>query len=634
VPPLPRPARAGLALLALGPIAVMPGALNRFVFLKLAVVAAGVAVAALRPGLGRLPRPALAGVGAAALLLVAAALAGAAPLVQLVGRGPRYEGLPVLGLYAAAAAAGAALLGPAPPRARLSWFLDVLSVAVLFVSLFAIVEAAGLRPLSSSSSRPGGLFGNASDEGAFAVLVAGPLAVLGFALRRRLVLAGAAGATATAALSGSRGALAALLGVAVLTLAVTRGRHARTVVVAGLVAALAVALAVPSIRHRVTGQSALARHTVSGRVLLWRETLRLIASHPVLGVGPNGFEDAITAEHSLRWQQQVGPENPPDSPHDWLLQAAAAGGIPLLLLALAALVWVAVVGVRRALRERAERAPPVAAALLTGLAGYAGALLVHFTSPGPTMLAAVFAGALVCSPTPVRAPSAPQRSSPAPQRSTPARKRAKRTVTAKPTAEPVGAWRIWVVLGSSLLALVWLFAAVAEIPLRSAIVDVTGARLSAANAQFHDALRLRPWDIEVRLAAGHAFAAAALDGLSGASSLGRPWLTAPRTLLPDSEQVDEDLAALDAAAGDFTAADRLLDRALARDRHNPELLLRRGVVEAQSRQLAAAERDFLAAAVAAPRSSQPWTDLATLYRLENKPALAAQAAKQATERSQ
>lgn len=592
--------RVALVLLALAPVAIMPEALNRFVFVKVAVAAAGVAVACVGEARGALPRPAVAGIVAGGALLVISASIGAAPLAALLGRGPRYEGLPVLAVYAGVALAGARLLGPQRPPDAGRWLGRALAVAVIAVAFIAVLEAAGLRPLSSNVARPGSLLGNASDEGAYAVLVLGPLVALGVALRDPLLYAGAAAAGVTVVLSASRGALVGLVVAAIVLGLAMRTRGIRVVVAAGLVAAAVLVLAIPQVRHRAFGESSFAGHTTSGRVLLWKEALAVVGHHPVLGVGPNGFEDAVVTQHDRRWQHQVGPADPPDSPHDWVLQAAAAGGIPLALLALCGAAYVGrrAVGVIGA--ESAGRAPPLAAGLAAGLAGYLVALLVHLTAPGPTMLAALFAGVLVATPEDPRI---------------------------EPTWQRIGLTSV-----AAATSIFMLVCAVAEIPLRSAIVDVTDGNLAAAKDHFDIAQALRPWDVEVPLAAGHAYAAASLAGVSGAAAYGRPWLVDASRRVPTSEQAQEDLAAVDAGLGDLASARRLLDRALARDRYNPELLLRRGVVEAEQKDYAGAERDFLAAAGIATRSPQPWQDLGTLYALEKRPDDAARAQREAASR--
>jgi hypothetical protein len=480
------------------------------------------------------------------------------------------------------------------------WLARGLATAATAVALVAILEAAGLRPLSSNVARPGSLLGNASDEGAFAILAVGPLVAIGRSRRDPLVWLGAGAGAVTAVLSASRGALVGLVVVAVVLALARRDRVTRGVLAAGVATLAILVLILPQVRHRALGESSLAGHTTSGRVLLWQETIHLIADRPLIGVGPSGFEDAVVAQHDRHWQRVVGPADPPDSPHDWVLQAATTGGIPLALLAVAGAAYVARRSRLAVVAEREVRAPPLAAGLAAGLCGYLVALLVHLTAPGPTVVAAVFAGALVAE----SATAGSERR------------------TARFAIPGVAA----------VLAVFQLVSAIAEIPLRTAVVDVTDGNLAGAKSSFDTAKLLRPWDVEIPLAAGHAFAAVSLAGDEGAPAYGRPWLDDALRRVPTSEQAREDLAVVEAASGDLGGAQRLLDEAITRDRFNPELLLRRGVVEAQQHSFAAAERDLLDAAGIANRSPQPWQDLATLYTLERRSADAQRAQAEAVRR--
>ncbi|MHB1536515.1 MAG: O-antigen ligase family protein, partial [Acidimicrobiales bacterium] len=321
--------RVALALLCVAPAMIVPGGENRFVFAKVATNAAGVALAACAAGRGRLPRPVLALLGIGAALALIAGVVSAEPAVALIGRAPRFEGLPMLALYAGAGWAGARLLGPAPPAGLSRVLVRSLCVVAVAVAVLAVLETAGLRPLSSNVSRPGSLLGNASDQGALGVLLVGALGWAALAESDAFALTGLVAAGLAVALSASRAALlGALVTAAVLALA-SRGRR-RLAVGAAVGALVVVTLAVPATRVRVSGTSPLAAATVRGRILLWEETLALIGHHPVLGVGPGNFLDAITVEHNLAWQREVGPANPPDSPHNWVLQVAAAGGLGLL----------------------------------------------------------------------------------------------------------------------------------------------------------------------------------------------------------------------------------------------------------------------------------------------------------------
>ena len=231
------------------------------------------------------------------------------------------------------------------------------------------------------------------------MLALGPLAIAVFTFREKLHVAGAVAAAVALATSGSRGALAG--GVAVVAvLALCRPPRAVAIGLAcGVAVVAAGVLALPASRARVLQTSPLAVQTTNGRALLWSETASLVVDHPLLGAGPNGYVDAIPAYHDRQYEREVGPQSPPDSPHNWILQAASAGGLLLALLAVALAGWTLVAGWRAVRRETGSEAV-IAAGLLAGLAGYAVALLFHFTTPGTAPLAALYAGALLLAADP------------------------------------------------------------------------------------------------------------------------------------------------------------------------------------------------------------------------------------------
>jgi O-antigen ligase len=533
--------RWALALLAIGTAAFLPLALNRFVFPKLVVVGAGVLLALLVPARGRLPRAAVVIVCLGAVCLLAAALTGAAPGEQLVGGPPRYEGVLVLPVYAGALVSGARLLGIGRARGATSWFLRWLAVAAIAVGLEAVLEAAGLRPLASNVSRPGSLLGNASDEGAWAILALCPLAAVTIRAGGRLYGLGALAAAATLVCSGSRGALLGAVVAAGTLAALTPRRGVRVAIAAGVAVIAVGVFALPATRARVTGASPLATQTATGRELLWRETASLIAAHPLLGVGPSAYVDAIPAYHDRHYELEIGPANPPDSPHDWILQAAAAGGIGLVLLALGLAGLTVLRGVRATRQQAGGGETAAVTGILAGLVGYGVALLFHLTSPGTTPLAALFAGALL----------------------------------AAPAASSPGTGRVrWARVVAPALAgllVVLAAAAVAEIPLRAAIDDAARGDFAGANADFRLARDLRPWDGDIAAVAAHAYATLAADGIRAAAADGARWITQARAAFPRSTQTLSDAATIDLTRGDPAAAVRILSAALRYDPTNPVL---------------------------------------------------------------
>jgi O-antigen ligase/polysaccharide polymerase Wzy-like membrane protein len=543
---LARSERAALTALAIAPAVVIPGGLNRFVFGKLAVAAFGVLCAAIAPARGRLPRAAWWWLAAAGLLLVLAALSSRNPHAELIGMPPRYEGIVALPVYLGCLAAGARLLGRDRASGSTAWFLRWLSVAALAGGVVAILEAAGVEPLPGTGARAGSLLGNASDEGALALVLLGPLTAIALMGRRALHVAGAGAAAAMLVCAGSRGALVGLLALAVVLGLLTPGRRPAALVAIAAAIVLLAALVMPGVGARVVGRSPLAGRTATGRWLLLQEGVRLTAAAPLLGLGPSGFADSVPGVHSAEYERVIGPENPPDSPHDWVLQAAVAGGAGLSAIALV-LVWLtARTGWRGLALHPGAGEAAAYAGMLAGLGGYAVALLFHFTSPGTTPVAAVLAGALLGSGLGARSAG---------------------SVLAR-----VG--RVGGIAALGALVVLLTCAAIAELPLRNAVLDAAAGRVGAANRQFDDAQAWRRWDPQIPQLATHVFAKLAADGVGGALVFGAAW--SARALADDPHSVPtlEDAASIAQARGERARALVLVRRARRLEPRNPVLLAR------------------------------------------------------------
>lgn len=611
-PALRAPVHAGfsvhqvaIALLCLAPLAVIPGGENRFVFAKIAVFAAGVLVACFAAPTGRLPRPVSWLLVAGLALTALSGALGSSPLDALVGAAPRYEGLPVLALYAGCGWAGARLLGPLASRdavRTLEWSLAVTALVVAFV---AVLETAGLRPLSSNVARPGSLLGTASDQGALGVLIAGTLGwiVLRRDLRDSVVAAVGAGAASVAvALSASRAALVGLAVVAVI-LALASPTFRRVALLGAIIAVAIVTLIAPGSRGRVTGTSPLATATVHGRLLLWQETLGLIGHHPAIGIGPGAYLDAITSEHNLQWQRQVGPANPPDSSHDWVLQVASVGGFALLLVVGAICVLTARRGWRLVREEREQAGLGIGA--FAGLAGYGVALLFGFTTPGTTPLAAALGGIVLA-----QAPAG---------------------VAGIDRGRNLVRW--FAAAGAAATVVLAIMGSLAEVQLRDALSSAAAGDVVAADSHFKTARALRAWDPSVDEVAAHAFIVVAQSGQQvsqqDATAAAQYWLAAARRHLWHDEQVRIDAASLAELRGDYRQAESLLNAVLSRDKDNPAVLLSLGVVEGESGALPRAAATLMEVARIDPTSPDPWKDLAIVYKLEGRQDLAAQASARA-----
>jgi tetratricopeptide (TPR) repeat protein len=128
----------------------------------------------------------------------------------------------------------------------------------------------------------------------------------------------------------------------------------------------------------------------------WKVGLRIVADHPWLGVGPEGYRTALADGVNATYERTYGRAVLPDRAHNALIDVAAAGGVmgALLYVALAALV---VAAGWRALRRGSS--------LHAGLAAAAVSYLIQqcFLFPVATIdpIFWLIAGVLVCAPCPV-----------------------------------------------------------------------------------------------------------------------------------------------------------------------------------------------------------------------------------------
>ena len=376
------PVAAILAAVCLGlvlPVAELPLPTDPVMPLRIIVLGAVLALGMLAPSRARLSRRMVIALGAGAAVFVVTALIGRTPLLSLIGRYPRYEGLPMIAAYAAALAVGARVLTSAQPR-------RVFASAVALGGLVNGIVAVG-QAVFAGGERVTGLLSNSTTLGTFGLIA---LVVVGWSLAthaRPLLWIGAAGAAACIVLSASRGVLVGL-GASVVVALLLRNRAAKPprwyVLVGGAAVVMAGALLVPSTAARVTGASPFAESTITGRFLLWGESVQLWLAHPFTGVGPSRFVDAINPFHTAQWAAAVGPYAPPDSPHNVVLQVVCATGI----LGVVALLVIGAMAVRDALSVRSPQLVTAA----TVAAGLLATYLTSFTDPITSTLGAFVVG--------------------------------------------------------------------------------------------------------------------------------------------------------------------------------------------------------------------------------------------------
>ncbi|KQR65393.1 O-antigen polymerase [Arthrobacter sp. Leaf337] len=611
-------------------LAFLPGGLFRFAWAKVVVVlialGAGLLAGRANQG-GRLPPSTMILLGAGSIVLLLAALLSPSPAAALFGRWPRYEGAVVLAVYAATLVLGAKVLGGTDSTSRWQVLHRALALASIPLAMICILESAGLRPLGGAADlRPGATLGNASDQGLVGVMIAGALALPSLQPGKSswLLRTGCAAAVLIAVLSGSRAALLGLVAVVcVCTLGVFLARRPgkqsrkRTptqgltwngmAIAGGSLAGLALLVVlIPGARDRL-----FYGDTVTGRWLLWQQTLEMAWEHPWFGVGPGGFVDVFPGYQTQQWAEQTGGDFPPDSPHSWLLQALLAGGIPLLLLAVllaVSTIRTAVIRIRSA--EGTQRNTLIGA--LAAVVGYGVGLLTGFTSPGTTPLAAFICGGLLA--TTVAASTQSHTS------------RLRQWFQSPPARTAATAAGALAVVGGLIFAVP---AAVAEWPMAAGVSAAGNGDLAQAQRHFQAAQALRPWDSDTALLAAQAFAGPAAEGDPEAAARAVEWAKVSLARTPDSVEAGLALSIGYLNSGDIPAAKQQLDELVQRAPYTSALYVQRGIAWFGLGQPEQSIADLQTAAAQSPDSPVPWQVLARVYQRVGQDGKAAQTQEQA-----
>lgn len=558
-PALGTAATAAIVLAALCTFAVDPFGVDRWVFAKELLLVLAAVLAWLGAPAGRTPVWWRWWLGAGLAALVLGAVLSDAPAAQLFGRWPRYEGLVSLGAYALAFAVGARLLGGSATSAgtvrRGRLFLSVFSIGLAATAAVAVLEAIGLRPLPADLLRPGSLLGTASDLGIVGVValalflpaVAGAMAdrVDRTAL---LPLLGLASSLVVLAVSASRGALVGA--VAVVLAFVVRGllrreRGRRWWVVLGSTAAAgtALVLALPFTAGRILGVVADSSESATNRLELWSDTVSLVGAHPISGVGAGGFADAITRHLGDGWYAATGIGGWIESPHDVVLQIAAAGGVIGVALVTALVLLCARHGRRHGLSG------PFGTSAVIAAGGAAVALCFHFTSPGTTLLLCLLVGATFALPAEATRPP-------------------RRIVTFVAVPALVG-WAIALSLS-----------VVADHRIGDGMAAVADGDLVGADEAFRAASGLRPWDADIPLTVSETFAAVAERvGASTAVPTAADWASEAVDRLPASTRALKAQAVVAQYAGDLATGTAALERAAELSPSDPQVFHRLGALQ-------------------------------------------------------
>lgn len=287
---------------------------------------------------GRLPKP------VAILLLVflavftLAALPGDTPMLSLVGRFPRYEGLPVVAMYAAALWIGARSFGPKSVTNR-----DT-ACAAIAVSAMAMASVVVMQSLMQPGQRVPGLLNSAMVTGTFGLISVGMLGWKIWSEPRLLWILGALSGLVVIVLAGSRGALLGLVPAVLLT-ALWRPflkPSSRFWWIAPALAVLVTLGGVVAFLRYQEQLTLLQRFTDKDRLAMWGDTWQLVLSNPIFGVGPGQFVDSIGAYHGPDFHRWAENATHWDSPHSGVLQVLAAMGFVGLAVLVALLGAIAI----------------------------------------------------------------------------------------------------------------------------------------------------------------------------------------------------------------------------------------------------------------------------------------------------
>ncbi len=488
-------------------------------------------------------------------------------------------------------------------------------VAAGLAGAWALAEELGWHPTPvSAGSRLIGSMGSAAFLGAAMALVT-PMAV-GVALdrtwaRRYRVAAGGCASLAAVALigAGARAAWAGtVLGVAVVVVTHRqriRARPKRALAVSGLVVVAVIGLgAVTGVAGRVPALFDRGTAGGSSRLDEWTVAVKVLAHHPVTGVGPEGYRIALPEGLDTHYVETYGLSPLPDRAHDSLLDVAVTTGLPGVATYGVLLVVVALFAIRAV-----RRGPVWLAGVAVGIIAYAAQGLALFPLADIEPVAWLLAGMVVAH------------------------------VARSEERVDLHAPRPVALLVAGLAVV----AAVAGA--RDVMADRATRAASAALARGDDpvaqhqaarAAALRPDQIEYWLAAEQADAAPDTPSAitRGLSDLHTALGISPGDplLLDERGRLLLERALRSGSAGDLAAAHADLARLVSADPFDAQDQLRLGVAAAQGGDRRGAQQAWLAADRLAPASASAATDLAILYAGEKRWRDAAAAAHQALAR--
>jgi O-Antigen ligase len=397
-------ARWGGVLLVATAVAVDPAGLRPFSTLRWAVVGVAAALAAASAP-WRVPRRFAWGWAALGACLAGATAVALDPVLAVLGHPRRHLGLLGWLVFALAFAAGTAVR-----REGLRHLGRAAALAAVATGAAALADLAGWDPagVTFAGGRVGGLVGQPVYLGALTLLLTPLAAAVALDPRepsqwRTTAAIGAATCAAALLATQTRGAWLGAAAAATLALSthvhrrraasahappagdvpvVDRGAAYRVgspvrvgVAAVGLLVVLALAGPVGARLAAAADPSAAGGR---GRLDEWVLARRVIADHPVTGVGPEGYRIAAPGHIDAGYTRRHGRDDVVDRAHDGPLDVAVAAGLP------AAAVYVGLVGgvvlaaVRVERRGRSGGHEPVAVGAALALVAWATQQLVSF----------------------------------------------------------------------------------------------------------------------------------------------------------------------------------------------------------------------------------------------------------------
>lgn len=602
------------AMLAVDPSGWYPFGPVKWALVSTLVLGGAALVLAARPVLVGIPPTAAAGL--LVFWLAVAAASGADPLYAWIGTPERRFGIVAWALCFLAFVAGQAL------RAGRDLVMLVAGAVLAGAVLgpLGVAEAAGWEPAALDlGARLTSTFGSAAYLGAAVALLV-PV-VAGAALDRgvprwirRVAASSLVPLLVTAVGAGARAAWVGLLGAG-LSVVVARWADLRRALVArrslpialrlgagaGLVtmaALIALTLASSPAGDRVSAVFDRDAPGGAARVDEWEVGARVVAAHPLVGVGPEGYRVAFGANVDTAYERAHGRDPLPDRVHSGPLDIAVAGGLPALVL------WLVLVGFvgRAALRSmRAGR--PALAGVACGLVAHAGTQLFLFPLAEVEPIAWLFAGLVVAGQS---------------------RLSARDPRDSRDWSDSGAGVRMWVAPRLAAPALAVLAVAALAVGVLDVVADREGAAAlhalergdrRAAVDHAERATRLRPDVVRLRLLEARVTVDADLGIEAGLAAV-----DAALDLSPGDPVARLDRAELLVARARATLLPRHaaearaeIERLVALDPRSAALWLQAGAAAAATGDAATAEAAWLRAEELAPASPAPAINLALLY---------------------